>query len=534
MRAVPRPISVGALSSPPPKVQLVSATDRPFDNAMATARTCYSSRVIWPQELSKDETARARRDAIAASTYQAGHHTTLQHASFQFVLEQVSRQVLWSLLHAHPFYNSEQVSQRYVEVKPGRYTIPALTPEAVRVYVATVDAQQTAYAELQGLLQPVVVDAYAQIFPARGRRIDDPRWQSAVKKRCQEVARYVLPVATHAHLYHTISGLTLHRYHRLCRQHDAPTEAAILVSAMVAEVERLDPDFFQNLEDPIPLEETHEAQALARLGDLDDLGRASRFVESFDARLDGRAARLVDASRDPEGAVARGVRGVLGVEPDALDDAAAIALVLDPARNPYLSNALTLTTVGKLTRALSHAHFTFEKKLSHAADSQDQRHRMVPGARPVLARHVRLDVPDAVEPALVAAAPDAVRARYRDAIARAWEGMRALVGSGAPLEAALYLLPNAFPIRFTESGDLLHLHHKWTSRLCYTAQEEIWAASLDEVRAVEAIAPRLAEHLRAPCGLRARAGVRPVCPEGDRFCGVKVWQKDLSAYARLL
>jgi thymidylate synthase ThyX len=112
--------------------------------------------------------------------------------------------------------------------------------------------------------------------------------------------------------------------------------------------------------------------------------------------------------------------------------------------------------------------------------------------------------------------------------------MRAMVGLGAPLEAALYLLPNAFPIRFTESGDLLHLHHKWTSRLCYTAQEEIWAASLDEVRAVEAIAPRLAEHLRAPCGLRARAGVRPVCPEGDRFCGVKVWQKDLSAYARLL
>ena len=64
--------------------------------------------------------ATALRDRIARSIFEAGHHTTLQHAHFQFALSGVSRQFLWTFLHSHPFYNSEQVSQRYVEVKAER------------------------------------------------------------------------------------------------------------------------------------------------------------------------------------------------------------------------------------------------------------------------------------------------------------------------------------------------------------------------------------------------------------------------------
>ncbi|MCC7384998.1 MAG: FAD-dependent thymidylate synthase [Deltaproteobacteria bacterium] len=520
---------------PLPVVRLVNAFDLPFDNAVATARTCYSSRVINPEEVSKDDQARERRDAIARSTYQAGHHTTLQHASFQFALERVSRQLIWSFLHAHPFYNSEQVSQRYVEVKPGAVSIPALGAEARGVFTGTVEAQMRAYHELVELLAPVVEGEYTRIFPARAKRLDqDPRWRSAIKKRSQEVARYVLPVATHAHLYHTVSGLTLHRYHRLCQQLDVPAEARLVVELMVAEVNKVDPLFFREIEDPIPLEETHEAEALRALGDEDDLLRADRFVADFDRRLAGGVSRLADLSTDPEETIARAVRTVLGVSDAELSTEAALARVLDPAQNAYLSNALTLTTMGKLTRVLSHAHFTFEKKLSHTADSQDQRHRMVPGSRPVLARQVRLKTPDYVVPALISAAPEQVQARYRDTMERTWAAMGRLAQLGTPIEQTLYLLPNAFPIRFTESGDLLHFHHKWTSRLCYTAQEEIWAASLEEVREVRTRAPRLARWLTAPCGLRSRAAVRPVCPEGDRFCGVKVWGLDLEAYHRVI
>ena len=89
-----------------------------------------------------------RRDALAKSIYAAGHHTTFQHAHFQFALENVSRQFLWTFLHSHPFYNSEQVSQRYVEVKRGNYAVPPMGPAERDLFEKTALAQQEAYERL--------------------------------------------------------------------------------------------------------------------------------------------------------------------------------------------------------------------------------------------------------------------------------------------------------------------------------------------------------------------------------------------------
>src|SRR5215813_1192240 len=138
--------------SPEPVVILENAFQDPYNNAVATARTCYSSQVIHSGDVSKDEVTRARRDAIAQSIYKAGHHTTIQHATFQFVLDKVSRQFIWSFLHSHPFYNSEQVSQRYVEMKPENYTIPSLSEENVSLYMQAIQELMDAYHTLSGLL----------------------------------------------------------------------------------------------------------------------------------------------------------------------------------------------------------------------------------------------------------------------------------------------------------------------------------------------------------------------------------------------
>src|SRR6476660_4325063 len=132
MEAVP-------FTSPLPKVKLTHGFIEPFDNAVATARTCYSSRVITAADVRKDDKARALRDRIAQETYLAGHHTTLQHATFQFAVENVSRQAIWSFLHSHPFYNSEQVSQRYVEVKALNVIVPQLSEQAAAIYRAAVE-----------------------------------------------------------------------------------------------------------------------------------------------------------------------------------------------------------------------------------------------------------------------------------------------------------------------------------------------------------------------------------------------------------
>ena len=87
-----------------------------------------------------------------------------------------------------------------------------------------------------------------------------------------------------------------------------------------------------------------------------------------------------------------------------LDDDEALALALDPARNRYRLDTLNVSFHAPVMRALDHAHYTFRKKLSHTADSQDQRHRMVPGSRPLLTRTVP-DRVDVIEPELVARDP---------------------------------------------------------------------------------------------------------------------------------
>ncbi len=543
-----------ATISPEPVVRLENYFQEPYNLAIATARTCYSSTVISPEDVGRDDKSREQRDRIAESIYKAGHHTTIQHPTFQFVLEKVSRQFIWSFLHAHPFYNSEQVSQRYVEVKPEHFTIPPLSEEARVVYLDAVHDQMDVYHRLIGLVEPVVVSEYRRLFPSRS--LEEKRWAGAIKKRCQEVARYALPVATHAHLYHTISGLTLHRYWRLCQQFDAPLEQRLVVQRMVEEVSKIDPDFMSLAADPMPIEETPEHRAFQQFHGAGrnglpaasespaggrglpaaraaQAGATKRFLEEFDAELEGQTSRLVDYKVLAEESLAQAVRSVLGLTKDQLGTTEAIAMVLDPARNPYLADALTLTTMSKLSRSLVHPHFTFKKKLSHTADSQDQRHRMVPASRPILACHFISGRPDYIVPPLIAESREA-EAAYREAMTRTWLAIERLLELQVPEEYALYLLPNAFPIRFEESGDLLHFHHKWVQRLCYTAQEEIWNACRDEVLQVQARFPEIGKYLQAPCWVRSQGGAKPFCPEGDRFCGVPVWRLPVERYQRLI
>jgi len=514
---------------PDPDVVLCNTFKDPYNTIVAAARTCYSAKVVTPGDVDRDDKSRAMRDRIYDSIYQAGHHTTIQHPTFQFILRRVSRQFLWSFLHAHPYYNSEQVSQRYVEVKPQNFATPPMSDASREIFRAAVKEMMGAYFTLMELLGPDVEREYYAIYPARKR--EKEKWASAIHKRVMEAARYVLPVATHAHLYHTVSGITLHRYHRLCRQFDTPAETRIVVEKMVAEVRALDPLFFRALEDPIPLEETLEYGLFEKSLGLPKTDGA--FLREFDAGLGPYRSKLVDWKANGPAVMAQSVRSVLGLPRERMEDREAIGLVLDPAKNPYLSEPLVLTEMSKLSRAMHHPHFTFRKKLSHTADSQDQRHRMVPGTRPILAAQIGSERPDYILPPIVEGNGPA-RERAETLFTRVWEAIGRIAELEGNSEAAHYLLPNAVPVRFEESGDLLNLHHKWTTRLCYLAQEEIWRCCREEVEQVEKVQPEFAGFLRAPCTLRKGAGKSPYCPEGPRYCGVRVWELPLDRYARTI
>src|SRR5271169_151902 len=117
---VPDSQSGSLVETAAPRVTLRNSFAHPFDSAMAAARTCYSPRLVAPEEITEKQ-----RVMIGSGTYFGGHHTVYQHAHFEFGLENVSRQFVWSFLHAHPFYNSEQQSQRYVRLDRAQAYVPA-------------------------------------------------------------------------------------------------------------------------------------------------------------------------------------------------------------------------------------------------------------------------------------------------------------------------------------------------------------------------------------------------------------------------
>ena len=212
-------------------------------------------------------------------------------------------------------------------------------------------------------------------------------------------------------------------------------------------------------------------------------------------------------------------------------DEDAIDRVMNPAKNPYRVDMLDVSYHSPMMRALNHASYVFEKRLSHTADSQDQRHRMVPASRPMMTLADTI-APDYVTPRLIRQNPAAL-AVYEQAMIDAWTAKNKLLALGVPLEYALYILPNAKALRLVESGSFIALQHKWTLRTCFNAQEEIYLASMDEIGQVKAIHPQLGRYLGPPCVLRNKI-VSPRCTEGTHFCGVPVWNTFPNAVRRLI
>jgi thymidylate synthase ThyX len=505
-----------------PIITLRTAPMTPFDGAIAAARTCYSPRVIGAGEVTDTQ-----RDLIGALTFDAGHHTVYQHAHFEFGLENISRQFVWTFLHSYPFYNSEQSSQRYVKLREPRAFVPPLSGDALGVYEAQITRAWDRYAELSALLKD---DAHAILrelryvrpttSPERLKLIDKD-----AEKRAIETARYVIPIAAFTSMVHTVSGIVLHRLYRMLNTGDAPDEARQVISEMVRLVTAWDPHFFEKIgPGPIAAADVPEV-SLPRPRHGGDA-----YAAEFDARLNGRWSRLRDASPDAEEIVAEAVRSVFGLTAAELSDDEALDRVMNPARNRYRLDILNVSHHSPLMRALHHATYVFEKRLSHTADSQDQRHRMVPASRPLMT-FADTASPDYITPRLIAANARA-RAIYDEAMTEAWAAKNRLLALGVPLEFALYVLPNAKTLRFLESGSLLALLHKWTLRTCFNAQEEIYLASMDEIAAVRALHPRIGRHIGPPCVIR-NGLISPRCTEGSHFCGVPVW-KDFPAAVRRL
>lgn len=537
--------SVSTIKAIHPKVELIAFTKDPYDIAVASARTCYSSTLIKPFDVTQGQ-----RERIGGLIYEAGHHTPFQHPTFVFGISGVSRHFVWAFLHSHPFFNSEQQSQRYVVMDIPSIFIPPFESDgnssrarsgfgaseekylkydgfkAANLYKEAYFEAFKSYKRLSELLIEDNFKLLSQLGKIKGQTEKEIQIES--EKKAIENARYVLPICSATTLYHTISAITLQRYIRLVNACDTPYEAKIVVDAMMGALNKEDPTLLKMIgEIPVMQEKTLEYGETASKLPAD----GDKFAEEFDKELGEKMAKLVSYQGNGELMLANAVRGVLGISSKDLSDDDAIDLVMNSAKNLYHLDTLNTSAHSPLMRSLQNVSYTFKKRITHTADSQDQRHRMTPTSKPLLSR-IHTVKSDYHMPEIIAKNEEAASI-YVKTMEMLWDAKNKLIEMGVSPEYAVYILPNAVNIRFMQSGNLLGFIHKWRLRTCFNAQSEIYNASMDELSQVAEIHPRIARYLGPPCFVRYRGGIKGdeegemkregPCPEGAHWCGITVW-----------
>ena len=484
----------------PLKVHLIASFSSPFNLSVASARSCYSSKGLYfPDDMEKSPKDIAIRDRVARLTYQGGHLTTREHPVFVLGIEGVSRFFIWQVLHFHRFYNSEQVSQRYVRVDKEKnwYILPLeLLPYKKEVEEHLERTIQIYKLLIQKLL-PVVRERYFSIHKLKARTPE--KYEKDVEKKAQEVARYILPLLTKSYLYHTVNLLTLYRYLRLALYWQIE-EAIIFALKVYRLLVELDPLLKREIPTPleIPTPSYEEKKVLS-------------YKREFDASLKkkGRNSSLLVSTNLSSSML-----------PSAISFLKEERIFLEDTLSSYL-----LTPIGREGEQIT---FTFKKKLSLTADAQEERHRALAGARPLLWTQLSLDK-DYIIPRLIKAHPK-IEEIYTSFLDEHLFFLKKLYQRGVSPTSLVYLLPNAYPVRYLETGTLAGYFHKWKMRLCYNAQEEIFHSSLEEVLEVKEHYPDVTSLVGPPCVLREH--LRPRCTEGEHFCGIKVWKYPFEEYQK--
>ena len=129
------------------KVKLLDYTPEPERVVAMAARLCYSA--AGAEELAERLSEEKVREMVRKMV-KIGHGSTLEHASFTFGIEGVSR-VLTHQLVRHRIASYDQQSQRYVAAHGFQYITPptiAERPEAKAKYEALMETIRGVYDEL--------------------------------------------------------------------------------------------------------------------------------------------------------------------------------------------------------------------------------------------------------------------------------------------------------------------------------------------------------------------------------------------------
>lgn len=210
------------------KVELLAHTPNPEKLVAAAAKMCYSNAGV---QGVMDQLTPEKTEKFLQMLMSMGHESPLEHVSFTFGLEGVSRSLLAQLTR-HRIASYSVKSQRYVNEGTFEFVTPpeiAANKEAAALYQKTMATINDAYLQLTDCLRQV----HEQTLPP-----------SAAEKKAIEDARYVLPNACETKLIVTMNVRSLYNFfnHRCCER--AQWEIRAVADQMLALVRKVAPTLF--------------------------------------------------------------------------------------------------------------------------------------------------------------------------------------------------------------------------------------------------------------------------------------------------
>ena len=190
------------------KVILLAHTPNPEQTVAAAAKLCYSSSDITGLTDSlTDEKAAAFVEMLS----EIGHESPIEHASFTFGIEGVSRSLLAQITR-HRMASFSVKSQRYVREGSFGYVTPpeiAADPEAKRIYDEIMAEDQRKYDRLAEILK----EKHIKTFMAEGK--DEKTATRLAEKKAIEDARFVLPNSCETQMVMTMNARSLKNFFRI-------------------------------------------------------------------------------------------------------------------------------------------------------------------------------------------------------------------------------------------------------------------------------------------------------------------------------
>ena len=247
------------------KVKIIAHTPQPDKVVAQAGKLCYSAVGVdeITQKLTEEEIAR-----YVNMLANIGHESPLEHVSFTFAIEGISRACTHQIVR-HRIASYSQQSQRYVKLEQFEYIIPPAiesNPEAKRIFIEAMERDQKAYDELVDLLlEDILIDKHAADYgscireilkenpdavPDRSKVLDlyaenfleDYR---KAEKQAIEDARYVFPNACETKIVITMNARSLLHFFNVRCCNRAQWEIREMATEMLKECKKIAPALFK-------------------------------------------------------------------------------------------------------------------------------------------------------------------------------------------------------------------------------------------------------------------------------------------------